>query len=119
VRPRRRQPRFHPHNLPPLYNQPSFVRHLDAHGISWRWYSSDVATLRMADQLYSLGHHDRFAYFAKTGLPGKAKLNIRVQSEDPSFLEDAALGLVDRPELGQLQPLRLPAERRPPPRRHH
>jgi phospholipase C len=45
----------HPHNLPPLYNQPSFVRHLDAHGISWRWYSSDVGTLRMADQLYC-GH---------------------------------------------------------------
>jgi hypothetical protein len=38
-----------------LYNQPSFVRHLDAHGISWRWYSSDVGTLRMADQLYC-GH---------------------------------------------------------------
>ena len=28
----------HPHNLPPLYNQPSFVRRLDAHGVSWRWY---------------------------------------------------------------------------------
>ena len=58
----------HPHNLPPLYNQPSFVRRLDAHGISWRWYSSDIGTLRMADQLYCLGHHDRFAYFTKTGL---------------------------------------------------
>jgi phospholipase C len=28
-----------PHNLPPLYKQPSFVRHLDAGGITWRWYS--------------------------------------------------------------------------------
>ena len=75
----------HPHNLPPLYNQPSFVRHLDEHGVSWRWYSSDVGTLRMADQLYCLGHHDRFAYFTKTGLPWKAKLNLRVQSEDAAF----------------------------------
>jgi phospholipase C len=82
----------HPHNLPPLYDQPSFVRHLDEHGVSWRWYSSDVGTLRMADQLYCLGHHDRFAYFTKTGLPWKAKLNLRVQSEDAGFLEDAARG---------------------------
>ena len=28
-----------PHNEPPMYNQPSFVRHLDAHKVSWRWYS--------------------------------------------------------------------------------
>jgi phospholipase C len=28
-----------PLNLPPLYDKPSFVRHLDAHEISWRWYS--------------------------------------------------------------------------------
>jgi phospholipase C len=88
--------------LPPLYNQPSFVRHLDAHGVSWRWYSSDVGTLRMADQLYSLGHHDRFAYFTKTGLPGKAELNVRVQSEDASFLEDAARGTL--PSVSWIDP---------------
>ena len=49
-----------PPYIPPLYHQPSFVRHLDAQNVSWRWYSSDVGTLRMADQLYGLGHHDRF-----------------------------------------------------------
>ncbi len=49
-----------PHNLPPLYDQPSFVRHLDAHGVSWRWYSFEAAgTLRFADARYALGHHDR------------------------------------------------------------
>jgi phospholipase C len=41
-----------PHNLPPLYNQPSFVRHLDAHGITWRWYSFEGGTLRFADAHY-------------------------------------------------------------------
>ena len=92
----------HPHNLPPLYNQPSFVRHLDEHGVSWRWYSSDVGTLRMADQLYCLGHHDRFAYFTKTGLPWKAKLNLRVQSEDAGFLEDAARGTL--PSVSWIDP---------------
>src|SRR5689334_15275204 len=34
----------HPHNFPPLYDQPSFVRHLDARGASWRWYSSEDAS---------------------------------------------------------------------------
>ena len=38
-----------PHNLPPMYNQPSFVRHLDAHRVTWRWYSFEVGTLRLAD----------------------------------------------------------------------
>jgi ferredoxin len=92
----------HPHNLPPLYNQPSFVRRLDAHGVSCRWYSSDIGTLRMADQLCCLGHHDRFAYFTKTGLPGKAKLNLRVQTEDASFLEDAARGTL--PSVSWIDP---------------
>ena len=101
-----------PHNLPPLYNQPSFVRHLDAHSISWRWYSSDVGSLRMADQLYSLGHHDRFAYVTKTGLPWKAKLNWRVQGDVPSFLEDAAAGTLPSvswidPTFGNFNPLGL------------
>ena len=101
-----------PHNLPPLYNQPSFVRHLDAHSISWRWYSTDVGSLRMADQLYSLGHHDRFAYVTKTGLPWKAKLNWRVQGDVPSFLEDAAAGTLPSvswidPTFGNFNPLGL------------
>ena len=47
-----------PHNLPLLYNQPSFVRHLDAHGITWCWYSFEAGTLRFADAHYALGHHD-------------------------------------------------------------
>jgi phospholipase C len=92
----------HPHNLPPLYNQPSFVRHLDEHHVSWRWYSSDIGTLRMADQLYCLGRHDKFAYFSKTDLPWKTKLNLRVRSEDPSFLEDAASGAL--PSVSWIDP---------------
>ena len=51
-----------PLNVPPLYNRPSFVRHLDAHDVSWRWYSFETGTLRLADRHYRLGHHDRFAY---------------------------------------------------------
>ena len=57
-----------PLNLPPIYDQPSFVRHLDAHDISWRWYSFEAGTLRFADAHYVLGHHDRFAFFSHTNL---------------------------------------------------
>jgi len=106
-----------PHNLPPLYNQPSFVRHLDAHGIMWRWYSFEGGTLRFADAHYALGHHDRFAFFSKTNLNWKARLeqDRYPRGELPRGRRPghAAVGLLDRPEFQQLQPHRLPAQRRP------
>jgi len=85
-----------------MYNEPSFVRHLDAHRISWRWYSFDVATLRLADKRYSLGHQDRFGYFSKTGLSWKSKLEVRVSAKAPSFLEDAARGTL--PSVSWIDP---------------
>jgi phospholipase C len=81
-----------PGHVPPLYHQPSFARHLDAHGISWRWYSFDPGTLRLADAHYLLGHHQRFGYFSKMGLPWKAILDISCNPKIGSFLEDAAAG---------------------------
>ena len=81
-----------PLHLPPLYNQPSFVRHLDAHGVSWRWYSFEGGTLRFADAHYKLGHHDRFAFFSKTNLNWQTELEVRIDTEAASFLEDAARG---------------------------
>jgi phospholipase C len=81
-----------PLNLPPLYNQPSFVRHLDAHDVSWSWYSFEAGTLRFADAHYALGHHDNFAFFSHTNLNWKARLERRIDVDAPSFLEDAAQG---------------------------
>ena len=81
-----------PSYVPPLYHQPSFVRHLDAHRISWRWYSFDPGTLRLADARYRLGHHQRFGYFSKTGLPWKTVFDISCDPKIASFLEDAADG---------------------------
>ncbi len=81
-----------PSHVPPLYNQPSFVRHLDAAHVPWRWYSFDPGTLRLADAHYLLGHHQRFGYFSKTGLPWQTILDISVNPRIPSFLEDAANG---------------------------
>ena len=81
-----------PLNLPPIYNQPSFVRHLNAHGVSWRWYSFDPGTLRLADATFKLGHHDRYAHFTKSGLNWKTKHEVRIGLKAASFLEDAAQG---------------------------
>jgi phospholipase C len=91
-----------PHNRPPMYNQPSFVRHLDAHGVSWRWYSFEVGTLRLADARYKLGHHDRFAFFSRENLNWKAALEIRMDTFASSFLEDAARGTL--PSVSWIDP---------------
>src|SRR5689334_18275389 len=82
-----------PPHVPPIYRQPSFVRHLDAHGVSWRWYSFEAGTLRLADVHYRLSHHHRFRFFSRENLNWK-------------------------PELLQLQPDRYPAQRRPRARGH-
>jgi phospholipase C len=81
-----------PHNLPPLYDQPSFVRHLDAEDISWRWYSFEAGTLRLADARYCLGHHDRFAFFSTTNLNWKTHAEVRIDTRAASFLDEAARG---------------------------
>jgi phospholipase C len=89
-----------PH-VPPVYDQPSFVRHLDAHGISWRWYSFEVGTLRLADAHYKLGHHDRFAFFSHTSMNWKERIE-RVDTDAQSFLGDAARGTL--PSVSWIDP---------------
>jgi phospholipase C len=91
-----------PLHVPPLYHQPSFARHLDAHGISWRWYSFDPGTLRLADARYRLRHHRRFGYFSKTGLPWKTVFDISCNPKIPSFLDDAAAGTL--PSVSWIDP---------------
>jgi phospholipase C len=80
-----------PPHVPPLYNQPSFVRHLDAAGVSWRWYCFETGTLRLADHRYRRGHHGKFAFFSNENLNWKTRLEWRID-EDASFLRDAAAG---------------------------
>jgi phospholipase C len=102
-----------PSYVPPLYHQPSFVRHLDSHHISWRWYSFDPGTLRLADVHYRLGHHHWFGYFSKTGLPWKTVFDITCNPKIPSFLEDAAAGTLRQvswidPAFTNFNPLGFP-----------
>jgi phospholipase C len=83
-----------PSGDPPLYNLPSFVRHLDAHDVSWRWYSFDPSTLRCVDKHYWLSHWDHFAYVDKTKLSWQTELKELplIDEASSSFLEDAARG---------------------------
>ena len=76
----------------PIYALPSFARHLDDHGVNWRWYSFDPATLRMADPEYRLGNHHRFAFVDSRKLSVGERAAGRLLEEGPSFLDDVAEG---------------------------
>lgn len=78
----------------PIYDKPSFVRHLDAGGVSWRWYSYAPGTLRCVDSEYLVGHHDHFAFVDRVKLGWAAKLEEKVviDEDSSSFLEDAVTG---------------------------
>jgi phospholipase C len=77
----------------PLYNCSSFLRQFDkvsrrngSTEPSWRWYSSDPATLRLFDNRYSLEVSDRFAYFDwSTMLQRRTFLRDAARGELPSF----------------------------------
>jgi phospholipase C len=77
---------------PPLYDLPSFVRHLDEHKVDWRWYSFDPGTLRAIDPAYRFTRHDRFAYLDARKLSTKERAVGELTEEGPSFLDDVAAG---------------------------
>jgi phospholipase C len=76
--------------------------------------------LRLADAHYLLGHHQRFGYFSKTGLPWKAVFDITCNQRIPSFLEDAAAGTLQAvswidPAFTNFNPLGFPVNDDHPP----
>jgi phospholipase C len=75
---------------PPLYALPGFPRYLDQHGVDWRWYSFDPATLRAVDPKYRLTHHDHFAFVDSRKLRVGEHLAGTIMEEGPSFLDDVA-----------------------------
>lgn len=77
---------------PPLYELPGFPRYLDQHGVDWRWYSFDPATLRAVDPRYRLTHHDHFAFVDSRKLSIGERLVGTIMEEGPSFLDDVANG---------------------------
>jgi phospholipase C len=80
---------------PPIYDKPSFIRHLDAAGVDWRWYSYDIGSLRAVDVgEYGLGHHEHFRWVdrLKLGIKTEAEEIAFIDEESPSFIEEARAG---------------------------
>ncbi len=79
---------------PPIYDKPSFVRHLDAAEVPWRWYSYSPSTLRCVDSEYLVGHHDHFAFVDRVKLRWDPMLEqeVAIDAGSSSFLEDAVTG---------------------------
>jgi phospholipase C len=65
----------------PIYNLPSFVRHLDNSNVSWGWYAQDMSTLRLIDSEYRIGHGAKFFWFDR-----------RTWINPENFLDHAASG---------------------------
>ena len=87
---------------PPLYELPSFVRHLDDAGVDWGWYSFDPATLRAVDPAYRLSDHHRFSYVDARKLSTREHAAGELLGEDASFLDDIASG--ELPEVSWIDP---------------
>jgi phospholipase C len=93
-----------PSGQAPLYDIPSFFRHLDAHHVSWRWYSYDPGILRCVDRHYWLSHYERFAYVDKSKLSWQSRAEELpvIDQWSRSFIEDAARGSL--PALSWIDP---------------
>jgi len=84
----------------PIYDFPSFVRHLDAAKVSWSWYPHDMATLRLIDGKYRVGHGSKFFWFDRrtwlkpiTFLDHAASGNLPAVSWiDPNFVDYSVTG---------------------------
>src|SRR6516225_3890764 len=74
-----------PLHVPPLYHQPSFVRQLDAHCVSWRWYSFDPGTLRLADAHYLLGTISGSVTSARPACRGRLSSTSAATRRSPAF----------------------------------
>jgi phospholipase C len=71
----------------PLYNRPSFFRHLDAANRSWKWYPHDFSTLRLIDGHYRVGHGAHFDFAPRFFDDAAAGTLPQVSWIDPNFVD--------------------------------
>ena len=74
----------------PIYDFPSFVRHLDHGDISWRWYHPYLAippTLKLFDPAYRVGDEERFSRFKNFARDARNGDLPSVTWIDPSFFD--------------------------------
>ena len=88
--------------------------------VAQHWSCRPCVHTTMTMHPYRLGHHHRFGYFSKTGLPWKAIFDIAVNPDIPSFLEDAAAGTLRQvswidPAFTNFNPLGFPVNDDHPP----
>jgi phospholipase C len=80
-----------------FWDFPAFTRHLENRdGVSWRWYSHDPATLRLADSRYRSYHwateRNHFRFFDRKAV-GDFTAGVEIAIvEDDSFLDDVRHG---------------------------
>lgn len=85
----------------PFWDYPSFPRHLDERGVSWRWYSHDPATLRMVDSSYRL-QRENFRYYDRRAITTITKVGEFALVEGDSFLDDVRFG--ELPSVSWIDP---------------
>ena len=84
----------------PIYDLPAFVRHLDAARVRWNWYAHDIATLRIIDGRYRVGHGSKFFWFDRRTLLNRINFLDHAASGDlpavswidPNFVDFSLLG---------------------------
>ena len=102
-----------PLHVPPLYHQPSFVRHLDAAGVPWRWYSFDQGRCASPTPATGSGTTTGSAFSSKTELSvaGRSRPHLQPEATQLPGLRrggHAAGGVLYQAGVHQLQPARLP-----------
>lgn len=78
----------------PIYDKPSFIRHLDANKVSWRWYFHDFPTLFLTDGKYRrIEFINKFFFFDKKSIFDRKSISDeKFIFGKGNFLDHAASG---------------------------
>jgi phospholipase C len=78
----------------PLYNYPSFIRHLEDAQAAWRWYHPDLLippTLKLFDPLFAVEHENHYSLFQAFEADVASPAFPQVTWIDPGFFDKFGL----------------------------